>query len=241
MPRHARPDVCRWLVLLDCLAELVAFVVFLFAYETQSQLMISDTLFSLPPYAIVLTVFLMVRIMFGVLYVASRRFADLERRGEDMRVRFAWAHAAAYAGFLVTGIGWVWLCRYREDPAHTTGVGGFVVGCVVSALALLWLAAFTERGLQHVHTRLTVAVLLAGGALAVAFVAMYFTNHRATWAVEHAAYALHLVFWGVFFSFHWHVRHVLGEEHVVFELGGVPQCQPLLPVYHVTPQLSPGE
>jgi len=240
MSRHARPDVCRWLVLLDCLAELVAFVVFLFAYETQGQLMISDTLFSLHAYAIVLTVFLMVRIMFGVLYVASRRFADLDRRGEGVRERFAGTHAAAYAGFLMTGFGWVWLCRYREDPDHIAGVFVFASGCVLSSLALVMLARYTERGQAHVQNHLYVGVLLAGAALAVAFMVMYFQHSQVTWAVEHAAYALHLAFWGVFFAHHWHVRHVLGDEHGACELGTLPQCQPLLPVCHIQPQLSQG-
>jgi hypothetical protein len=51
-PRHH--DVCRWLVLLDCVAELVTFVAFLLAYETQRQFMVSDTLFALPAVMVVI-------------------------------------------------------------------------------------------------------------------------------------------------------------------------------------------
>jgi hypothetical protein len=238
-PRHH--DVCRWLVLLDCVAELVTFVAFLLAYETQRQFMVSDTLFALPAYAIALTVFLMVRLMFGVLYVATRRLSDKQRADRDALSKFAWAHAAAYAGFLMAAFGWVWLCRHREDPDHVAGVFVFAGGSVLGSLALVMLASLTEHGSMHViHTRIAFGVLAAGGGLAAAFMAMYFTRSPVTWIVEHVAYALHLAFWAVFFTYHWHVQHVLGDEQTGYELGDVPQqCQPLLhPVRPVYPQLA---
>lgn len=261
----ARCDVCRLLVLLDCMAELVVFVAYLWTYETQRQLMISDTLFAVPHYAILLTVFMMVRMMFGVLYVATRRVSDLtvarsehedrtllHRRDhgdwshppkdeQDVRNLFAWAHSGAYAGFLMTGFGWVWLCRFRQDPDHVAGVFVFAAGSILSSLCLVQLARMTEARQDRAHSLIDAAVLVTGGLLAISFMFMYFTSSPVTWIVEHVAYALHLVFWGVFFSFHWHVHHLLGDQRGACEMVAVMQCQPLLPPVRLTmPQTAGG-
>lgn len=239
-PRHCHADdVCRWLVLLDCFAELVTFLVFLASYEARDQLMISDALFASGPYAVTLTVFLFVRLVFGVMYVFSRHYSSLARGDHGTRQWFMWAHLVAYAGFALSAFGWVWLCRYRQDPDHTAGVIVFSFGTVCYSLCLVLMARLTEYNHMKPRSTTALAVLVVGGVTAVVFAGLYIAKSPSTWAVEHAAYALHLVFWGVFFSYHWHVQHVLGEEQRASEFGMVQQCQPLLfTVRPVMPQIA---
>jgi hypothetical protein len=216
-------DPCQGLMLAECALELLVFAGFYGTYEASRHNMISDTLFALVEYTAVLTLFLAFRLMFGAL--------DLYRRwrgcqGPDVHR----AILAAMAGFALTLLGWAWLCVHHEGPNHLSGVGVFAAGTLLYSIGLVRVARLTDHHLRldTLYFALDLALLGLTAGLGVGFACMWFQDMAATYIVEHAAYAANLVFWMVFFTFHW-VGPLPGQEQCrTFHMPA--QCQPLLPV-----------
>jgi len=232
MARARDVDPCRVLVLLDCAVELAVFLAFFLVYALPRGSMISETLFALPVYSAVLTAFLLFRLMFGVLFLYGHRMV---RAPEGCESYLTHSKGIVWSGFLLALAGWVWLCWHRDDPNHLAGVAVFAAGSLAYSLALIQVARLTERHrwLDRLHTALEYAVLGVALSLAVAFAVMWWQGIQQTFIVEHAAYVASVGFWMTFFSFHWlEPRKQEGEPYgEVFEMGPVPQCQPLLPVW----------
>jgi hypothetical protein len=232
MPRVREVDPCRVLLLVDCVVELAVFMAFFAAYALPRGNMISDTLFTLPVYNVTLTAFLVFRILFGVLFLFGRR---LVRPPEHLQARLRRSKQAAWAGFAVTLAGWVWLCWHRDDANHLTGVAVFALGSLTYSLALIRVARLTEghRLLDAVHMVLEYALIGATASLALTFTVMWALEMPQTFIVEHVAYTLNVAFWLAFFTFHWlePPRQDPEPGSEMYEMGPVPQCQPLLHVW----------
>jgi len=224
-------DPCRLLILLDCAAELVVFACFFWAYEVPRQNMISDTLFALPEYTIVLTMFLAFRVLFGAMYLYTRWRA--EAHAED-GARLRNSIVATSVGFALALFGWAWLCAHTDDPNHLSGVGFFAAGSFVYSLGLVRVARLSDAHLRldTLYFALDRALILVTVALACTFVGMWTAGQSATYIVEHVTYAADLVFWMAFFYFHW-VGPGNRLPRATFHLP--QQCQPLLPLVDSRP------
>ena len=77
-----------------CLFDLVFFCYYLFNFEIRRQSTISDTLFTMPEYTVVLSVLLAIRMMWGALFV--HRF----------RYKHAGWEIAGYMGVSLALLGW---------------------------------------------------------------------------------------------------------------------------------------
>lgn len=92
---HAQaPDGLQLFFLAVCAFDLGFFLFYMFVYELDSQSMISDTLFSTPEYAIVLTMTLALRMLGGVMFLY--RYRD---------VFPVWEYAG-FIGIFITLFGW---------------------------------------------------------------------------------------------------------------------------------------
>jgi hypothetical protein len=77
-----------------CLGELVFFVYYMFTFEFQKQSTISDTLFTTPAYAVVLSVALATRLLGGAFYLWRFKF---EHQGWEI---------AGYIGIVTALFSW---------------------------------------------------------------------------------------------------------------------------------------
>lgn len=87
-------DGLQLFFLVVCAFDLGFFLYYMFAYELDSQSMISDTLFSTQEYAIVLTITLSLRMLGGVMFLY--RYRD---------VFPVWEYAG-FIGIFITLVGW---------------------------------------------------------------------------------------------------------------------------------------
>jgi hypothetical protein len=93
---HAGPDLdgLQLFFLAVCAFDLAFFLFYLFVYELDSQSMISDTLFSTPEYAIVLSVTLALRMLGGAMFLY--RYRDV----------FPLWEYVGFVGICITLFGW---------------------------------------------------------------------------------------------------------------------------------------
>ena len=90
----ARLDAAQGALLLVCAFELVFFLIFMFGHNIKEQNTISDTLFTIPEYAIVLSICLASRALGVALFFLRYRDADP-----------IWT-TAGWAGLVVSLFGW---------------------------------------------------------------------------------------------------------------------------------------
>lgn len=91
---HTAPDYHQLFFLGVCLFDLGFFLFYLFAYELDTQSMISDTLFTTPEYAIVLSITLGIRLLGAAMFIY--RFRDVYPMWEYI----------GYIGICITAFGW---------------------------------------------------------------------------------------------------------------------------------------
>ena len=97
MPKHQHhihPDAHQLFFLGLCLFDLGFFMFYLFRYELNTQSMISDTLFSTPEYAIVLSITLGLRLLGAAMFVFRYRY------------EFPVWEGVGYLGVCITAFGW---------------------------------------------------------------------------------------------------------------------------------------
>ena len=96
-PVHTHTHEMDWLQLFFlwvCALDLGFFLFYMFMYELNSQSMISDTLFSTPEYAIILTVTLALRMLGAVLFLYRYR-----------NIFPVWEYIG-FVGVFITLLGW---------------------------------------------------------------------------------------------------------------------------------------
>lgn len=98
---------------------------------------------------------------------------------------------------------------------HFSGVVVFCVGSFLYSIAFIRISALFEKHLRHLQVGLELFMLISTLVLVIAFVALWFREEkeiheakgvereitRTAYAVEHAAYIAHLVFYGIFFTY----------------------------------------
>ena len=98
---HLYPDKLQLFLLCVCVFDLIFFSCYLFIYELNSKSMISDTLFTTPAYAIVLTCTLFTRLLGAALFLYRYSTVDT-----------TWV-ITGFCGVFVTMFGW-----YANFLAH---------------------------------------------------------------------------------------------------------------------------
>ncbi len=94
---------------------------------------------------------------------------------------------------------------------HFGGVAGFCAGSFLYSIAFIRISALFEKHRRDLQIYLEMFLIVSTVALVVAFVALWFEEEqaiqdrdgytRSAYIVEHVAYLVHLVFYGVFFTF----------------------------------------
>jgi len=232
-----RLDRIQAALMLLCAFDAAFFLYYLFAYSIHTRSTISDTLFTRPEYAAVLSALLAARLTGGVLYL--------------LRFRYKWGElqSGALGGIAVAIAGWGVLATHREMVGHFVGVGMFTIGSFAYSMIFVRLAATHARDAEGelVRTVLEAFLLMSTLALFTSFVVLWVDGEiddghgrNQAYVVEHAAYLTHLLFYTVFFLYHSpdpekvYYSNQGGESGYYGETGrDVPMvCRPLI--------LSPG-
>lgn len=107
-----------------------------------------------------------------------------------------------------------WLVGHTDNANHFGGVAFFCLGSFLYSIAFIRISALFERHLRHLQLYLEMFLLVSAVVLVIVFVTLWFGEERAihngtnsggytrtAYIVEHVAYLVHLVFYGLFFSF----------------------------------------
>jgi len=207
---HLHPDRMQQALLLLCAVDLGFFTYYMVSLNLQGRHTISDTLFSTPAYAVVLTCTLVGRQLGVVFYLIRYRHAA------------RWHLLGGALGLALSLFGWVWLVLHQENRAHFAGVFVFCVGTFVYSLALLFLCEESHPHLAQLHFWLEILLFGATTMLVFAFGVVWFAEEQAqkhvkkldsngrayenpdqtAYIVEHFAYIAFILFYACFFLFH---------------------------------------
>lgn len=230
-------------LLLLCAVDLGFFTYYMIAYDIGGRNTISDSLFTKPEYAVVLSCTLAARLLGVVLYFFRYRTASC-----------AWI-VPGCIGVSLALFGWVWLVVHKDNMEHFTGVFVFCLGSFVYSIVLLRLCEESHPHLSQLHFGLEVFLFLASGVLVLLFVIVWFNEemndkhktktytstaityedpNQYAYIIEHCAYITFLLFYAGFFLFHtpdWKrkpfVDGVYSGEREAVEMNAL---KPLVPV-----------
>lgn len=199
--RHIHPDTMQMVLLLLCALDLGFFMYYMIAHNLEARSTISESLFTRPEYASVLSCLLACR-MVGVIFYFVR-----------YKKHCAWV-VPGYVGIALTFSGWVWLVNHKDNTQHFLGVFVFCLGTTIYSIVLIRLCEESHPHLARVHFWLEFSLLLASAVLVLAFVIVWLneeanSHHNSSndpnqyaYIIEHCAYITYLLFYAGFFLFH---------------------------------------